>query len=310
METPTMEREVPVNLRDQELLSRSRSLAEKVGVRESLVESKKAENKRRQDEIDEMDEEIAQLARVIVVGFEDRKQGDLFVDQALPKDEAARRLAEVAARAERHPFVPSETAIDTCAREGCGAAAAVEVHVPPAPSEPHTFVPDGKGEGNCWACGSGKDDPVHADPTPTTAAPAEDGAAAAAAPESILAAVVACSRCGKTVPKAEVFYDAGVKEVCETCKRAGIEAGTWPHPFRKGHGKAKRCADCMQPADDAVHDTPPVEPTAEEASAVAEKAAATGDPAYDFGADEPAPAVIASHRAIQDEPEEVVGGEA
>jgi hypothetical protein len=296
-QTATMEREVPVNLRDEELLARSKSLAQKVGVRESLVEAKKAENKRRQEEIDEMDEEIAQLARVIVVGFEDRKQGDLFVDQALPKDEAARRLAEVAKRAERHPFVASETAIDTCAREGCGAAAAGEVHIPPAPSEPHTFVPDGKGEGNCWACGSGKDDPVHAEASAgmeSANTPANETGENADTPTT-----VDCSRCSKNVPKTEVVYDRDVKPICETCKRAAIEAGTWPHPFRKGHEKARRCADCNGKPDDDVHEIPPVEPTPEEEQAVAEKAAATGDPAYDYPDDEPAPAVIRTHAAIE-----------
>jgi hypothetical protein len=161
--------------------------------RTTLKEAKDAENKKRQDAINELDDEIAEFAQSISDGFENRKQGDLFHDQAigavdaLPKDKAAATLIDIAKRAERHPFMASETAIDTCAREACGAAAAAEVHVPPTPSEPHTFVPDGSGEGKCWACGSTEGDPVHAAP-----APAEAPAEAVTEP-----AMITCSRCAK-----------------------------------------------------------------------------------------------------------------
>lgn len=246
-QTHTMDQERPITLREQELLDRGKHLAEQLAVRDQLVAAKKADAKRRQDEIDELDEEISDIAAQLRSGFENRKQGDLFIDQALPKDEAARRLAEVAKRADRHPFVADSERIDTCAREACGKPAQDETHQPPTPSEPHTFVPDGKGEGKCWACESDRDDPVHAEPT--LPAPEEPPMLAE------------CSRCGKRVPKAEVRYDAGVKPVCETCVRAGIEAGTWPHPFRKATEKATHCADCHQREDDGVHvePLPPVE---------------------------------------------------
>jgi hypothetical protein len=97
---------VPVTLRDQEMLRRGQRLAERIGVRTGLVDAKKAENKKRQDEIDELDAVIAAEARVICDGFENRSQGDLFVDQVvdptLPKDDAARKLAEIAARSQRN----------------------------------------------------------------------------------------------------------------------------------------------------------------------------------------------------------------
>jgi hypothetical protein len=160
--TTVADPELPVKLKDQELLDRGQHLAEMISQRAALVAAKASENKKRQGEIDEMDEEIARLARVISEGFENRSQMDLFSDQLSP-DESKRRLAEVAARAAKHPFVADETAIDTCSRDGCGAQATADVHVPPVPSEPHTFVPDGSGEGKCWACESGKDDPIHAE---------------------------------------------------------------------------------------------------------------------------------------------------
>src|SRR3954468_15245054 len=118
-QTPTMEQERPITLREQELLERGQQLAQKLAVRDGLVTAKKVDQKRRQDEIDELDAEISKVASVIRDGFENRKQGDLFIDQALPKDQAASTIAEIAKRAERHPFAASETAIDTCAREAC-----------------------------------------------------------------------------------------------------------------------------------------------------------------------------------------------
>jgi hypothetical protein len=163
--TTVADPELPVKLKDQELLDRGQHLAEMISQRAALVAAKASENKKRQGEIDEMDDEIARLARVISEGFENRSQMDLFSDQLSP-DESKRRLAEVAARAAKHPFVANETLIDACSRRGCGAQATADVHVPPVPSEPHTFVPDGSRDGKCWACESGKDDPIHAAPAP------------------------------------------------------------------------------------------------------------------------------------------------
>lgn len=94
--------ELPMSLRDQEILDRSKTLAGKIAVRERLVADKKVESKKRQREIDEYDAEIARLARIIEEGFENRAQGDLFVDQVAgpTKDEAHAALAEVGAMAE------------------------------------------------------------------------------------------------------------------------------------------------------------------------------------------------------------------
>jgi hypothetical protein len=304
-QTHTMDQERPITLREQELLDRGRHLAQKLAQRDQMVKDAKDEAKRAREEIEELDDEISEIAAQLRNGFENRKQGDLFIDQTLPKDEAAKKLIEIAARAAKHPFVAHAEKIDTCAREECGKQQGDDVHVPPPPAEAHTFVPDGKGEGKCWACESTKDDPVHAEPkadpvphefiadgavegvcsscggpresmlhvaalvrNPNAPHAAEVGDQPEGQPKACLfctravddpihAAAIAetidCSRCGKHVPKAEVLYDSGVKPVCETCKRAGIEAGTWPHPFRKGHAKAHRCADCMQREDDAVH---------------------------------------------------------
>lgn len=323
---------VPVKLCDEEMLARAHTLAEKINLRTQLVAAKLAANQRAQGEINEVDTEIARLGRVILAGFEDRAQMELFADSKLAKDDAARKLAEIAARAAKHPFVADAERIDTCAREGCGAQAGADVHVAPPPAEPHTFAPDGSGEGKCWACGSGKVDAVHAEPVAAAWTPhafvrepngppdacevcggPQDGPVHAAGIETAntptnetaeVAASVDCSRCGKNISKAEVLYDSGVKPVCETCKRAGIEAGTWPHAFDVPEGvgvpsRTTRCRHCKGRKDDAVHDVPPEQ---------------AHDPAYDFTEQEPPPKVIASARAIDDPKDAAddgeVGGEA
>ena len=129
--------ELPVQLNTDEMLDRSKTLALKIGYRESLVESKKADAKKWQEQIDEADEEIARLARVITDGFENRDQMELFVDD-LPPGEAAAALATVAA------VVSSSGEI--------------------VPSELHRFRAVG-GNGisayMCEYCGSGETDPVH-----------------------------------------------------------------------------------------------------------------------------------------------------
>jgi hypothetical protein len=111
------------------MLARGKTLAEKVGYRESLVESKKSDAKKWQDQIDEVDEEIARQARVIREGFENRNQMDLFVPS---KDEAAKALTQVA----------------TVAGE-------------PKPGEPHAYERTPGGE--CKVCGAGELDPVHSE---------------------------------------------------------------------------------------------------------------------------------------------------
>lgn len=323
-QTPSMEREVPVNLRDQELLERGQHLAEMVAERTSLVEAKKAENKRRQDDIDKLDEEIAQVAAALLNGHENRKQGDLFFDQTLPKDQAAKRLAEIARMAERHPFVTSDVIAvgggQPCAREGCGAEASAEVHVPPAAAERHTYVPDGTGEGKCWtACGEPKEAWVHqVEPAPS---PVEETFVCADC-EASGASLEAC-----THPKSEgMWIGADGRKVCANCRQAAIEAGTWPHEFsaeaihKRKRGEPKKCRHCEKPQDDPVHaaaapspatteDTPPLpadtdtkpgEVPPDESVAIAkERVTGGGDPAYDFPDDEPAPNVIRSHAAIE-----------
>jgi hypothetical protein len=284
---------VPVTLQDQQMLDRGKQLAEKIGVRTGLVDAKKAENKKRQDEIDEFDEEISRLARVIVDGFENRDQMDLFADQKLAKDKAAAALIEVAKRAARHPFVGE--AGTGCTREDCGRLADDEAHRQPDPSKPHTFVPDGSGEGKCWACPAPKDDAVHAEPAPP------------------VVETFVCSDCdasgasleASTHSKAEgQWIDSKGALLCANCRQVRIENGTWPHAFepdpavRKKRGKAPLCKHCTLGADEAVHAEGTVEPTPQEAQDVAEKAAATGDPAYDFTGEEPAPADGADDGAV------------
>jgi hypothetical protein len=309
--------------------------------RTGLSDAKKAENAKRQAVIDELDEEIAEFAQSISDGFENRAQGDLFHDQSLPPAAATTRLAEIAAWSAKHPFVADAEKIDTCSSDGCGKLQADDVHTPPVPSAPHKFVGDGSGEDRGWCCGSSSGDPIHAEPKleaePATA-PARDPNAPHAAEigeqpegpkaclfctrdvddpihEPAIAARIDCSRCGKHVPKVEVFYDRDVKPVCDPCRRGAIEAGTWAHVFETPDGvvpsKSTRCRHCKKRKGDDVHvDPPPPAETAPEAPA------ASGDPAFDFTDGEPPPAVISSARAIEGTtPEDAaddgnVGGEA
>lgn len=326
-QTPTMEQERPVTFAERELADKGQELARMIIRRTTLVEAKNAENAKRKAVIDELDGEIAEFAQTISDGGENRAQGDLFHDQSLPPASVTQRLAEIAAWSAKHPFAADAEKIDTCSVEGCGAQQGADVHVRPEPSKPHKFVGDGTGTDKCWGCESGKDDPVHSEPAAVTepaAAPARDPNAPHAAelgeqPEgepkaclfcsravddplhaTALAATVDCSRCGKHVPKADVVYDRDVKPVCDPCKRGAIEAGTWPHVFECPPGigipsRKTRCRHCKKRQGDDVHVEPP--------PPVEAPPAATGDPAYDFTAEEPPPAVIASASAI-DEPAE------
>lgn len=238
--TTVADRELPVKLRDDEMLDRAHTLAQKVAYREGLVDSKKSDAKKWQDQIDEADEEIARLARIINDGFENRAQMDLFADQ-LPKDQAAQRLAEIAVIAAKHPFIASESSIDSCAKDGCGAAAGADVHVAPLPSQPHTFSPDGSGEGKCWACGSGADDPVHAEP-----------------------------KVVEPTVRHAFMADAGAEGVCSLCggPATSLVHGTAerdpnaPHAAELGEqpeGEPKACLFCSRAVEDPIHDTAGIE---------------------------------------------------
>lgn len=273
--TSVADPQLPVELTEDEKLERQFTLANKVGYRESLVESAKADAKKWKAQIEEVDAEIARLARVIREGYEDRAQMDLFANDALPKDEAARRLAEVAARAAKHPFVASETAIDTCAREGCGAQAGGEVHVAPPPAEPHTFAPDGTGEGKCWACGSGKDDPVHVEPAAAPDAPSDpsEAHAYAQAPEEAGRPPV-CAVCGED----ENDPRHHVEELLAT-----ITPDT-------DLGLDKPEAATAGPDTETTPGTVPPTESVEIA-----KGRVTGDPAFDFPDSDPPPNVIRTH---------------
>lgn len=283
--TTVADRELPVKLRDDEMLDRAHTLAQKVAYREGLVESKKSDAKKWQDQIDEADEEIARLARVINDGFENRSQMDLRFDQ-LPKDQAAQRLAEIAVIAAKHPFVPSEAAIDTCAKDGCGAAAVADVHVAPLPSQPHTFAPDGKGEGKCWACGSGADDPVHAEPKAAPEPTVAHAFMADAGAEGV------CSLCGgpesSLVHNADAIDVAGHEEEVDelatdiAAATTAADRGWAAHPFKAVGGKGlagQVCEVCGAGPTDPIHAVTTVEPTPEESTAALERAAASGDPA-------------------------------
>lgn len=217
------DKDVPLTLKGQELLERGNKLAKALDELADLEASKAAAAKKWAEKIKACEAEIGRLKRILLDGYENRNQMDLFANQALPPGEINKRLAEIAARAAKHPFVRLDDADpNVCGHEGCTELATADVHVPPVPSEFHTFVADKTGEGKCWGCGSGKDDPIHTDP------------------EQVHAFVLTPG----TGP------DDGTCVVCEEGPRELIHA----HAFVASEGEhPEDCATCHLDADDHLH---------------------------------------------------------
>lgn len=95
-EPGSMDAPLRQRMTDERWREKAESYVAKMGVVQGLREDKAAENKRRQEEIDELFEEAEALRLELVEGLEATKQGDLF---APSKSEAQRGLAEVAKRA-------------------------------------------------------------------------------------------------------------------------------------------------------------------------------------------------------------------
>ena len=321
-----MDKPTPVKLTDEDRAAKAHQMALKRHAYRAVKRELKRNSRAAKEEMERLEGEIDELADALVADEELRKQGDLRFEG---KTDATKVLALVETRAplpsEPHAYISPQPAggepADGLPCTLCGSGEADPIH--PVPN--HVYVGDGSGEGRCRACPRAKDDPVHAeasaDPAGTTETAAEN-----------IPSTVACSRCSKAAPKGEIRYDRDVKPVCDPCRRAAVEAGTWPHPFRAGHEKAKRCADCMRPKDDAVHDLPPAETatvvdtnttpgdtppaesveiakdrvlapgtytTEELAAAVSGAPAAPPDPAFDFTGEEAPDPIIRSHAAIE-----------
>ena len=179
----SMDKPVNVRLREAELLDRGRHLAEMLERRDRMVSDKKQAAREAQEEIDALDEEISAEARVIRHGFEQRRQGDLFVDQmpstdrvaandvATPTiDESQRALHDIAAAASQepkptdpHPYEGLAAEVDQC--RVCDARESDPVHHG-GDLLPHVFAPaveDGTEGLVCTfeGCGRGESDAVH-----------------------------------------------------------------------------------------------------------------------------------------------------
>lgn len=321
-----MEKPVPVKLTDEERDAKAHQMAVKRHAYRAVKRELKRTTRAAKEEMEVLEREMDEIADALITDQELRRQGDLRFEG---KIEATAALAQVEQKAplpsEPHAYLSPKPAGgepgDNLPCTLCGSGEADPIH--PVPR--HEFVGDGTGEGRCRACPRPKDDEVHG---------------AASAP--VEPVKIECSRCGKATRKEDgLVYDREVKPVCDPCHRAAIEAGTWPHPFRAGHEKAKRCADCMLAKDDAVHDVPVTEeasvvdtdttpgdtPPAESVAIAREHVTGDGsgqalpeldpvnpervsDPAFDFPADEPPPNIIRTHAAIERHEElEEVGGE-
>lgn len=96
-----MDEEVLVPLRPGELLERAKVLAAKVQDVAILRKKKTDDARATQALIDAGLDEMERLARVISAGEEDRKQGELFVDQVtVDQAQATAVLAEIGRRVE------------------------------------------------------------------------------------------------------------------------------------------------------------------------------------------------------------------
>ena len=96
----TMDEEVLVPLRPSQVLERAQVMAAKV-LHVAILRKKKADDARAaQVLIDAELDEVERLARVISSGEEDKKQGELFVEETLDKAAATEVLAEIGKRAE------------------------------------------------------------------------------------------------------------------------------------------------------------------------------------------------------------------
>jgi hypothetical protein len=116
-----VEATVPVKLRDEQLLAKGQSLALKIAERDGVVEEKRQKNRELQAEIDRIDGEISKLAEEVRTGYEDRRQGELFVGDLSP-EQAAAALGQVAAR------VCTDIRATSCPIHGECTCAAENVH--------------------------------------------------------------------------------------------------------------------------------------------------------------------------------------
>jgi hypothetical protein len=154
-----MDREVPVKLGAEALKIRENELAEKLLLRERLVQELKDSSKAKRGEIEVLSERIHQLAQTCVDGVDNVRQGDIrFEDQRAKADlgKIAKEIEETVNAADRDPdLLPVSVSIT----EG------------DLPSEPHKFADTGGTAGTCGKCGAEEADPVH------VVAPAKKGEA-------------------------------------------------------------------------------------------------------------------------------------
>jgi hypothetical protein len=148
-----LEQPVRVKLTDDDRAAKGHQMAVKRLALRAVKRDLKRHTRGAKEELARLEKEIDDLADALVFDEEIRKQGDLRLEG---KTEATPILATVAQVAEGK--APPKSAL---------------------PSEAHTFVPDRKGDGTCFGCGSSKADPVHG----TAAATAGNGKASTAPPK-------------------------------------------------------------------------------------------------------------------------------
>lgn len=130
-----LEQPVRVKLTDDERAAKGHQMAVKRHALRAVKRDLKRQVRGAKEEVQRLEKEMDDIADALVFDEEIRRQGDLRLD----------------GKAEATPILA------TVAQVAAGAAPPK----PTLPSEPHTYVPDGKGDGNCFACGSSKGDPVH-----------------------------------------------------------------------------------------------------------------------------------------------------
>jgi uncharacterized protein YjbJ (UPF0337 family) len=110
----TMERPVPVKLRDEQLLAKAREMTSKLTTLKGLRRELSTNTRKAKEDIKALEGEVEQLRGEIADGFEMRPQGDLFAqdtvvgdDGKVPKGQAAQALGKIAeAAGEKKPTEP------------------------------------------------------------------------------------------------------------------------------------------------------------------------------------------------------------
>lgn len=124
-----MDETIRVEMTQAEKADAGERLARMMAERQALVDAKKKAAKEADEDIEELDTQILDVATDLREGRKEKRQGDLFHEEKPAPAEVGPMLGEIAARAEALPSEPhafEDMGLDTCAR--CQSGEADPVH--------------------------------------------------------------------------------------------------------------------------------------------------------------------------------------